>query len=81
MKEKYAAPWNWFDRETLLDEKGKPVKYGEDLTFGKRVWEMGRKQVGYTGINLIHHKMHATVPVFMASAQKGEVHQMMPQSQ
>lgn len=79
MKERFAGPWHWFDRDTLIDEKGNPVKYGEDLTFGRRVWQMGRKQVGYTGINLIHHKMHATVPMFMAPEQRNEVHKMVPQ--
>lgn len=74
MRDKYPAPWHWFDRETIEGEKGKKVKLGEDLTFGKRAWEMGAKQIGYTGLNLIHHKIHATVPMMMSGEQKGDVH-------
>lgn len=80
MKDEYPAPWHWFDRDTVVGQNNEKVKLGEDLTFGKRVFHMkGRKQVGYTGLNLIHHKMHATVPIFMASEQKSDVHVMTPQ--
>ena len=70
MKTEYAAPWHWFDRDVIdsLKEPKVPMKMGEDMTFGKRVWELGGTQVGYTGITLIHHKNFPHVPKFMAEA-------------
>ena len=67
MKEKFSAPWHWFDRDIITDKDGKVIKMGEDLSFGRRVSSMeGMKQVGYTGNFLVHHKLHPTVPQFMA---------------
>lgn len=66
MKEEFPSPWHWFERDIIEDSKGKKVKMGEDLSFGKRVSSMeGTKQVGFTGVFLIHHKLHPTVPQFM----------------
>lgn len=65
MREKCEGPWFWFARDIIKDENGKEIRMGEDLTFGKRVFSLGRKQVGYTGIFLVHHKLHATAPQFM----------------
>lgn len=68
MKEEYPGPWHWFERDLVEDPKTKKkVKMGEDLTFGKRVFNMkDTKQVGYTGVFLVHNKKHPTVPQFMA---------------
>lgn len=66
MKETYEGPWHWFGRDVVKDENGKDVKMGEDLSFGRRVWKMGGKQIGYTGVFLVHYKNTATVPGFMA---------------
>lgn len=66
MKEKYPGPWHWFERDVVKDQAGKEVKMGEDLSFGRRVWNMGKKQIAYTGIFLVHNKNTATVPQFMA---------------
>lgn len=65
MQEECPGPWHWFDRDVVVGEGGKLVKMGEDLTFGKRVHSLGGKQLGYTGLFLIHHKLHGTVPQFM----------------
>ncbi len=64
-KEKYPAPWHWFERELVDGDQGKKIRLGEDLSFGKRVWESGGKQIGYTGVVLFHHKLHPTFPEFM----------------
>lgn len=65
MKTTYPGPWHWFNRDEVPGEGGKLIKMGEDLSFGRRVAKMGRKQIGYTGIFLIHHKFHPTAPHFM----------------
>jgi hypothetical protein len=66
MKEKYKDdPWPWFARDIVKDKDGTLVRMGEDFTFGKRTWEMGAKQVGYTGLMLIHHKFQPLCPPFM----------------
>ncbi len=62
-------PWPWFGRDMVSgtgDQEGKTVRLGEDMTFGKRVFYAGGKQVGYTGIFLVHHKMQPMVPHFMS---------------
>lgn len=66
MREVYPAPWHWFERDIIDDGEGKEIKLGEDLSFGRRSFKMGAKQLGYTGTFLIHHKMHPTVPQFMS---------------
>lgn len=67
MKEECPGPWHWFERDPITDDKGKVTKMGEDLSFGRRVFSLpGTKQVGYTGIFLVHHKLHPTVPQFMS---------------
>ena len=65
MKETFPAPWHWFDRDIVKGVNGKLVKMGEDLTFGRRLNQMGAKQIGYTGLVLLHHKLHPTAPEFM----------------
>lgn len=65
MQKECPGPWHWFDRDVTKDAEGKEIKLGEDFTFGKRVWYLGGKQLGYTGVMLIHHKNHATAPEFM----------------
>lgn len=58
-------PWPFFKRDIIQGEDGKPIRLGEDISFGRKVHQVGGKQVGYTGVVLIHHKLHATVPQFM----------------
>lgn len=65
MKEAYPGPWHWFERDLVEDADGKIVKMGEDLSFGRRAWKMGGKQVAYTGIFLVHHKNTPMIPHFM----------------
>ncbi len=65
MEQNYPPPWQWFDRELTPDQDGKMIKLGEDLTFGLRAHKLGFKQVGYTGLMLIHHKLKGCVPEFM----------------
>jgi hypothetical protein len=66
MKEECPGPWHWFDRDTINDPKNGLFKMGEDLSFGRRVFNLkGAKQVGYTGCFLVHNKKHPTVPQFM----------------
>jgi hypothetical protein len=73
MKEQFPGPWYWFDRDVVKGAEGEDIKLGEDLSFGRRAWKMNAKQVGYTGVFLIHHKMHPTAPQFMQgiAAQAG----------
>ena len=66
MRDTYPGPWHWFERDLVDDVNGKVVKMGEDLSFGRRVWKMGGKQISYTGIFLVHHKNTPTIPGFMA---------------
>jgi hypothetical protein len=73
MKEKYPGPWHWFDRDYVTDPAGKVVKFGEDMSFGRRIYQMGGKQLGFTGIILIHHKLHATVPQMMQEVVNKEM--------
>lgn len=61
----YPGPWHWFPREVTVDREGKPSILGEDLTFGMHARDLGFKQVGYTGLPLIHHKLKGIVPDFM----------------
>jgi len=65
MKEHYPGPWHWFGRDEIKDLKGNTIKLGEDISFGRRTFLLGGKQIGYTGIALVHHKLHGTVPQFM----------------
>lgn len=71
MKDEFPGPWHWFERDLVNDAEGKVVKMGEDLSFGRRVWKMGGKQIAYTGVFLVHHKNTATVPGFMAPVAEG----------
>lgn len=72
MKKGYEGPWHWFERvlvenNKMATEQSSPmVKLGEDMSFGHRAWKLGAKQIGYTGIVLIHHKSQPTIPQFMA---------------
>jgi hypothetical protein len=59
------TPWPWFGRDIITDKDGTRSFMGEDLTFGKRAHQIGAKQVGYTGVLLIHHKAQPMVPSFM----------------
>lgn len=72
MKEECPGPWYWFDRDVIIEPKtGKPFKMGEDLSFGRRVYNMkDTKQVGYTGVFLVHNKKHPTAPQFMEPIAK-----------
>lgn len=67
MEKECPGPWHWFDRDIINEpDTGKPYKMGEDLCFGRRVYNMkDTKQVGYTGCFLVHNKKHPTVPQFM----------------
>lgn len=65
MREEYPGPWHWFGRDDIKGVEGEDIKLGEDLSFGRRAWLLGAKQLGYTGIFLIHHKFHPTAPQFM----------------
>ena len=65
MKAHYPGPWHWFGRDEVQSAEGKTIKLGEDMSFGRRTHLLGGKQIGYTGVALIHHKLHGTVPQFM----------------
>lgn len=65
MKTSYPGPWHWFERDVVKGENGEDVKLGEDLSFGRRVFLLGGKQLGYTGNFLVHHKHTPMVPQFM----------------
>lgn len=72
MQEKFKDidPWPWFGRDLIKGRSGELVRMGEDLTFGKRSWDMGAKQVGYTGLLLLHHKTQPLCPPFMSEMAK-----------
>lgn len=66
MQKECPGPWHWFDRDIIKDKDGNESKMGEDLSFGRRVYNMkDTKQVGYTGVFLVHNKKHPTAPQFM----------------
>lgn len=72
MQQECPGPWHWFDRDIVKDPNGKDCKFGEDMSFGRRVWNLKGKQIGYTGNVLIHHKLHATVPQMMQQVMTDE---------
>jgi hypothetical protein len=74
MRDECPGPWHWFNRDVIMGVEGKEVHMGEDLCFGKRVTALGGKQIGYTGIFLIHHKLHGTIPQFMQGLAQAEGH-------
>jgi len=71
MRDECPGPWHWFNRDTIKDKDGKEVRMGEDLSFGRRVYQLGGKQLGFTGLFLVHHKLHGTVPKFMQGIAEG----------
>ena len=75
MKREQPGPWHWFGRDSVPGPKGESSLLGEDIGFGRRVSMLsGEKrplQIGYTGLVLIHHKFHATVPEFMKPIVQG----------
>jgi len=71
MKDIYPEPWHWFERDVTGGPGGVVLKLGEDISFGRRVYKAGGKQVGYTGIHLYHHKNQPIVPLFMKGAIEG----------
>lgn len=71
MRQEFPAPWHWFDRDLVIGNGGKRIKMGEDLSFGRRLQQMKAKQVGYTGLVLLHHKLHPTAPEFMKEEVEG----------
>lgn len=77
MKKEQPGPWHWFGRDLVDGPDGQKSLLGEDIGFGRRVSMLrddeGKRplQVGYTGLILIHHKYHATVPDFMKQIVQG----------
>lgn len=62
--------WKFFDRFETKDDKGNLIRIGEDLAFGNLADKLGFKQVGYTGVLLVHNKLKGIIPDFMEKTAK-----------
>ncbi len=79
MRSAYSGDsWPWFNHDyvkaaevdkLLVNNLGE-FRMGEDITFSKRVRDMGIKMHGYTGLPLIHHKSAPMANDFMTGYLK-----------
>jgi hypothetical protein len=70
--------WKFFDRFETPDDEGNIIRIGEDLAFGHQANKLGFKQVGYTGLLLVHNKLKGTIPDFMEDVAKKFAAEVVP---